>query len=79
MLNKKLGRVSAATEDWAGANTIRSSLAQQLELVERGETHLKQRREAIDYYLTNPDKIPPELRAPTNPSGELANSGKEAQ
>jgi hypothetical protein len=78
-LNKKLVRVGGATEDWAGANAIRSSLSQELELVERGETQLKQRRLAIDYYLSNPDKIPQELRAPTDPSADSANSGKEAQ
>lgn len=76
-LNKKLTRVSAATEDWAGANAIRASLSQELELVERGETQLKQRREAIDYYLTNPDKIPQELRAWTVESAEVAKSGNK--
>jgi hypothetical protein len=78
-LNKKLVRVGGATEDWAGANAIRSSLAQQLELVERGETQLKQRREAIDYYLTNPDKIPQELRAPTDQGADSVGPEKEAQ
>lgn len=76
-LNKKLGRVSAATEDWAGANAIRSSLSQELELVELGETQLKQRKEAVDYYLTNPDKIPQELRASAAPSTDSSGSGSK--
>ncbi len=76
-LNKKLGRVSAATEDWAGANTIRSSLTQQLELVEHGETQLKRRREAVDYYLSNPHKIPQELRASAAPSTDSSGSGSK--
>ncbi len=78
-LNKKLVRVGGATEDWAGANAIRSLLSEQLELVERGETQLKQRRQAIEYYLSNPDKIPQELRAPTNQGADSDGPEKEAQ
>jgi len=64
-LNKKLGRVSAATEDWAGADTIRSSLAQELELVEKSEKYIKLKRQDIDYYLSNPEKVPQASRVPT--------------
>jgi hypothetical protein len=67
-LDKKLQSVGAATGDWAGANTIRSSLAQQLDLVERGDTQLKQRRQAIDYYLSNLDKVPKEWLGTSDPA-----------
>jgi len=73
-LNKKLARVGAATEDWAGADTIRASLSQELELVERGESQLKQRRRTIDYYLSNPDKIPQDLR--TSPKAATPSDGE---
>lgn len=61
-LNKKIQNVAGATGDWAGANAIRSSLGQQLELVEQGETQLKQRIQKTDYFLANPDQIPAEVR-----------------
>lgn len=63
-LRKKLDRVSAVTEDWAGATAIRSLLGQHFELIERSEAQLRERREAIDYYQTNPAKIPDSLRNP---------------
>ena len=69
-LYKKIQNVAGATGDWAGANAIRSSLGRQLEVVEQGETQLRQRIQKIDYFLANPDKIPPDLRhateSPTN-------------
>jgi hypothetical protein len=61
-LTKKMSRVSAATEDWGSENTIRASLTERLQLMQRVETQLKQRRNAVDYYLINPDKIPQELK-----------------
>ncbi len=56
-------RVSVATEDWGSENTIRASLTERLQLMQRVETQLKQRRQAIDFYLSNPDQIPQELKA----------------
>jgi len=64
-LNKKMGRVSAATQDRAGANTIQSSINQQLQFLDAGHAQLGQRIQAINYYVANPDKKPQELKGPS--------------
>jgi len=69
-LDKKMQSVGAATGDWAGANTIRSSLAEQLDLVGRSKTQLNQRRQVIDLYLSDPNKIPQALQSPSQPSSD---------
>jgi len=67
-LDKKMQTVASATGDWAGANTIRASLARQLEWVQRSKTELKRRRQAIDYYSNHPNEIPKDLQSAQEPS-----------
>lgn len=65
-LMKKLGRLSAVTEDRASENTIRWLLTQRVQRVEEAQAQLKQNFQQINYYVSNPEKIPPELRSPTD-------------
>jgi len=57
-LINKMKRVIVATQDWGTDNMVRASLTQRLQLTQQVEAQLRQRREAIEYYLANPDKIP---------------------
>lgn len=57
-LTKKMKRVIVATQDWGTDNMIRASLTGRLQLMQQADAQLRQRRQAIDYYLANPDKIP---------------------
>ena len=60
--NRKSGWVRAATEDVQSESNIRQMLIQRLEFIEQSDSRLKQGLEAAKYYLSNPDKIPEELR-----------------
>gem|GEM_PF-5393541 len=61
--NRKSILVRVATEDVESESSIRLVLNQRLQLIEQHEGQLKQQMDTIRYYLSNPDKIPEELRA----------------
>lgn len=78
-LTKKLGRLSAITEDRANENTIRTLLTLRLQRLQTVELQLKERSQQIIYYANNPDKIPDELRTPAKVAGDQKESGDSQQ
>lgn len=65
-LNKRLSMLSAASDDRAGENNIRSLLTQRLQSLERNHAQLNQDILSINHYINNPNEIPQELRASVN-------------
>ena len=57
-LTKTMRQVSVATQDWGTDNMIRAALTERIQLMQQADVKLRERRQAIDYYLANPDKIP---------------------
>jgi hypothetical protein len=66
VLTRKQSRVVGVTEDWTSENTIRSYLTRRLEVMDRDDLRLKQEFQQIDYYRSNPDKIPAAVQSTTD-------------
>jgi uncharacterized membrane-anchored protein YhcB (DUF1043 family) len=68
-LNKKMSQLSAASEDSASENNIRSLLVQRLQLLQAAGNELAERVRPIDFYIDNPTQLAPPL-TPVPPDNE---------
>jgi hypothetical protein len=57
--NKKLAKVLAVSGDLVSENNLRSMLQQRLQELDNKEKQLEQARRMIEFYIDNPDQLPP--------------------